>query len=439
MTDDSHYFTQRPTTVRYRVTAWLSTAAVLAYFCRNSVGVAESSIRESLKLTEAETGWMLGAFFWTYALFQVPAGYVGQRYGTRKVLGASAVLWSLGIMMMGSAPNLTVLIAAQALMGLAQAAVFPCAVQSVSAWIPKPNRATACASLTIGMQVGAVVTASLTGSLITEWDWRIVFLGYAVPGILWAIGFLARFTDHPQNHAGLNDAERQLLRLDQAAENAADAKDRPPAPWRAIFQNRSVFFLCGQQAFRAAGYAFFATWFPSFLQGTRGVDVKSSGYLQSSVFAATMFGGLLGGVLVDLIYKRTDNLKLSRSGVGAVCMLSCGALIFAAFFAESLTAAVVLLAMGAFMAALAGPCAYVTTIDLGQEHVPAVFGLMNMIGNLAAAATPTLIGYLFKYTSNWNLVLALFGGMYLVAAICWWLVDPRDAIVPDPEPTEDIP
>jgi MFS transporter, ACS family, D-galactonate transporter len=417
---------------------WLSAAAVLAYFCRNSVGVAESTIRAQLKLSESEMGWFLGAFFWSYALFQVPAGYLGQRLGTRIVLGWSGITWSLGIILLGGASNLTMLIAAQLLMGLAQAAVFPCAVQSISVWIPESKRATACSALSIGMQIGAIITASLTGILITRQDWRLVFMGYAVPGVLWAIGFLANFRNHPAQHPAVNPAEYELINP-QPLEYAAEAKKSPAMPWLTIMSNRSILCLCGQQMFRAAGYAFFSLWFPTFLQETRGIKVAESGYLQTTVFMATLLGGLAGGLVVDAIYHRTKNLRLSRSGVGTVCMLCCSWLIFCAYFANSALMAVALIDLGAFAAALAGSCAYVTTIDIGRKHVPAVFGLMNMSGNLAAAATPVVIGYVFYSTSNWNIVLAVFGAAYLLAAICWWLVDPNQTAEADDNPPEEIP
>ena len=76
-------------------------------------------------------------------------------------------------------------------------------------------------------------------------------------------------------------------------------------------------------------------------------------------------------------------------------------------------------------AALAGPCAFAATIDIGGRRVPQVFGLMNMCGNLAAAACPVLVGWLFARTANWNLVLLLFAGVYLAGAIGWLFVNPR--------------
>jgi ACS family glucarate transporter-like MFS transporter/ACS family D-galactonate transporter-like MFS transporter len=431
---------QPPTNVRYIVLSWLSVAAVLAYFVRNSVGLAEKPISQELDLSKFEMGFFLGAFFWSYALFQIPAGYLGQRFGTRRVLGWSAVTWSLGLLLLGGANNLVMLVASQIFIGLAQAAAFPCAVQSLSTWFPKSRRARACSGLAIGMQVGAVITALVTAQLIGDWkwDWRWVFFVYAAPGLFWAVLFFASFHDRPEEDPRLNAAELELIRSTTGM-SASPANPKPgPTPWGLILANRSVLCLCGQQALRAAGYGFFATWFPSFLQKTRNIDVEASGLFQGVVFAATLLGGISGGLLVDWIYTRTQNLKASRSGVGVLCMLCCGGLIFSAAFATSTGLAVGLIALGAFASALAGPCAYVTTIDLGKQHLPAVFGFMNMSGNLLAFACSVLVGYLFDQTSNWNIVLPLFGIAYLVAACCWSLVDPNQSVEDNPVLKENL-
>jgi ACS family glucarate transporter-like MFS transporter/ACS family D-galactonate transporter-like MFS transporter len=170
---------------------------------------------------------------------------------------------------------------------------------------------------------------------------------------------------------------------------------------------------------------FFASWFPTFLQETRGVSVQQSGYLQALVFSGTMAGCLSGGLLTDWIWSRTGSLRLSRAGVGSAFLFCCSLLILSAWFVESTLLAVAFLSLGAFFAALAGPCAFSATIDIGGEHVPQVFGLMNMTGNFAAAACPVLVAELFQWTSNRTLVLLVFAGIYLVGACSWALVDCR--------------
>jgi MFS transporter, ACS family, D-galactonate transporter len=413
---------ERPTKVRFQVIALLTLAAAIAYVVRNAVGVAESTIREDLSLSLRESGWFLGAFFWSYALLQVPGGVLAQRRGTRFTLTLAAVCWSLAAVGIASAQWLWLLLAAQLVMGASQAALFPAACLSVSRWVPLARRSISCAFLSTGMQIGAITASLLTGPLILLIGWRWVFVCYAVPGICWAAIFLLRFRNSPNEDPAVNESERRLIRHESVATSTPDGKRRA-TPWDAIVRSPAVWFLCAQQMARAGGYMFFASWFPTFLQETRGVSVKDSGYLQALVFSGTLVGGLCGGLLTDWIWRTTGSLRLSRSGVGTTFLACCGGLILAAWFVEDTILAVGLLGLGALCSSLCGPCAYSAAIDIGGSHVPQVFGLMNMAGNLAAAACPILVAELFQRTENWGIVLVLFAAIYILGAICWALVD----------------
>jgi ACS family D-galactonate transporter-like MFS transporter len=416
----------QPTSTRYQVLALLAFAAAIAYMARNAVGVAESTIREDLGLSLRQSGWFMGTFFWSYAVLQVPGGLLAQRRGTRLAMVLFACGWSSAALCIGLAPGLWLLLTAQLIMGAAQAGIFPASCFSISHWIPLARRTLACGFLAMGMQVGAITAGVLTGPLIGLIGWRWVFVVYAVPGFIWAVAFLVRFRDDPKSDPTVNEAELALIHTDQ--NRARKSAAATPTPWAAIARNPAIWFLCGQQICRASGYMFFASWFPTFLQETRGVSVEDSGYLQALVLTGTMTGCLCGGLLTDWIWRRTGNLRLSRSGVGATFLFGCALLIVAAWFVESTVVAVALLALGALFAALAGPCAFSATIDIGGDHVPQVFGLMNMMGNFAAAACPILVAELFEWTSNWTLVLLVFAGIYVVGSCSWALVDCRRRI-----------
>src|SRR4029078_7772325 len=102
--------TGRPTVVRYRVLACLTAAEGLAYLCRNSIGVAESAIREELGLTLKQSGWFMGAFFWSYAIFQVPSGWFSERFGTRIALSIFTLVSSAAMLGTGLAPGFWLLV-----------------------------------------------------------------------------------------------------------------------------------------------------------------------------------------------------------------------------------------------------------------------------------------------------------------------------------------
>jgi len=419
---------ERPTTVRYRILIWLTLAAALSYLCRNAVGVAESSIRADLGLSLSESGWFMGAFFWSYAILQIPSGWFSQHYGTRFSLTLFATAWSLATLGLGLAPGLLMLVVAQVLMGVAQAGIFPASCNSIGHWMPISQRSFACGVLSAGMQLGAVAAGALTGVLLSPLGWRWVFVAFSIPGILWAIAFYIRFRDRPEQVDWLNHAELKLIRNEAPSDSAAPPKpSTPPAKWNWVHAI-DLWFLCGQQICRSGGYMFFASWFPTFLQSTRGISVEASGYLQGIVLTGYLLGSVIGGGLMDWIWRRTGNLWLSRCGVGAASLTACGLLVLGAWFVESASVAIGLLALCSFCAAFAGPSTFATTIEIGGDRVPEVFGLVNMMGNLATAVCPVLIGLLFEKLANWNLILALFSVLYLLGAVFWLLVNPRRGV-----------
>ncbi|MFT7643962.1 MAG: ACS family D-galactonate transporter-like MFS transporter, partial [Pirellulaceae bacterium] len=235
--------------------------------------------------------------------------------------------------------------------------------------------------------------------------------------------------------SNVSGQELKLIRAGRAVTIDSSVEEQPPIPkdrdggdetdWVALAFRPAIWLLCGQQICRAAGYMFFTSWFPTFLQQTRGVSVKESGYLQGLVLAGGLAGCIFGGMITDWIWRKTGSARFSRSGVGAVALGTCSILILAAWFVQSAVIAVGLLTVGVLFAAIAGPCAFAATIDIGGRRVPQVFGLMNMCGNLAAAACPILVGKLFEQTENWNLVLLLFAGVYFTGAVCWAFVNPQ--------------
>ncbi len=277
------------------------------------------------------------------------------------------------------------------------------------------------------MQVGAITASLISGYLIASFGWRNMFALYAIPGFLWAVWFWLSYRNSPQQDSSVNAAERGVIAAgsDQVSHQA---KAPTPTPWLAMLANRTLWLLCGQQIARASGYMFFASWFPTFLQKTRDVSINQSGLLQGLVFAGTLLGSLWGGWVTDWIFKRTTNLRTSRSVVGCAALASCGGLILLSWFVKDVKLAVLLMAAGSVFAALAGPCAFSATIDVGGEHVPQVFGTMNMAGNIAAALCPVLVARLFDWTANWNLVLVLFAIVYLLGALCWLGIDPSKKI-----------
>jgi MFS family permease len=109
-------------------------------------------------------------------------------------------------------------------------------------------------------------------------------------------------------------------------------------------------------------------------------------------------------------------------------MLACALLIVASYFIDNALAAVLVISVGSLCASVGGPVAYAITIDMGGPHVATVFSTMNMSGNVGAAAFPVVAGWIVKTSGAWDVVLFIFAGLYVVAAICWLPVRARGTI-----------
>jgi sugar phosphate permease len=412
-----------PTAARFVVLAALCVAASVAYLCRNSIGVAESTIRAELGLSERAMGWVMSSFFLTYAVGQIPTAWFGNLVGSRRAIPVFGVAWSLATTLMSFSMGMPLLVVSRLTNGIAQAGLFPACTSTIGKWFPDTGRAFATGSLASFMSVGGAIGVAVTGVLVTRVGWRETFVGYSLLGIVFAVVFYLWFRNTPAEHSWVNEEERGLIEANQLAQ-----ADVGSSAWLSIYCSPATWWICGQQFCRGAGQIFFSSWFATYLQEARGVSVEQSGFLNSLPLLGIVSGAFIGGAVSDFVLVRTGNRRLARSGVACVSMLLCAGFVFCAYMIADPILAVVAISLGTFAAAVGGPCAYTVTIDMGGGHTAVLFATMNMVGNLGAFGFIRLVPEITEYIS-WDAVLALFGVLYLGAAAFWFLIDPRSTVI----------
>ena len=223
----------RPTRVRYIVVAALCIAAAIIYIQRNSYGGADTTITAELKLTTADRGNAASLFFLSYALLQVPSGWLAQRLGPRRTLSCIVAGGSVALALCAAAVSPVTLIDGRLLMGVMQAGIFPCSTLVLASWLPDTQRGTAAALLNSSMLIGGALSSNLTGFLIAPLGWRGLFLVFAAPGLIWAFLFAVWFRNSPADHPGVNNAELDLIEADRSTAEKIAAVS-PPANWAAL-------------------------------------------------------------------------------------------------------------------------------------------------------------------------------------------------------------
>ncbi len=366
----------------------------------------------------------MGVFFITYAAFQVPGGWLASRWGSRAALAASVTICSLAATFTGAAMGVVSLVLFRAAVGVGQAGIFPAATASIARWFPRTERAMASGMLTGFMSAGGAAVLACGGWLLKHEyiNWRSAFVVVGVPGIVWSAAFYAWFRNRPAEHKSVRPSE--LIKIfGNDGESHPDAQLPEPTPWLALATSVPMWLIAGQQFFRAAGYVLFVSWFPKYLQQVYHSSIEEAGILTSIALVAVVVGSPVGGMFSDWLLTRTGSRRASRQGVSIVTMLACAALFVAAGFVGDAKSAIVLIAAAAFFGAIAGPITYAVTIDMGGRHVPTVFSIMNMSGNIGAAAFPVVVGILVEWTKRWDWIPAFVAGIYVAGSIFWFALD----------------
>lgn len=426
----------KATTVRYYVLAWLCALATVAYVHRSCIALTIDNIQDDLCLTAQQMAWVVSGFTLGYALFQLPCGWLGDRWGPWWGMTVWTLLWSAMTGFMAVVDGFFSMWWCRFLMGIAQAGLFPCAVRTIARWFPDTEKAMPSGLLGAFMSVGAVIGSALTAWLLTYWRWPDVFLILAIAGPVCAAWFYWWFRDHPAEHRSVNEAELAWI----GGATNSNTIQRPPdsTPWKALLTSPRLGLICGQQFFRAAGYIFYLSWFPTFLQRTRGVSSEAAGYWNSLPLVGVVVGSSLGGFLMDALLRRTGSKQLSRQAIGMMGGFGSAFFLLLAYPVRDALPTVALVTASALLAGMAGPAAYTVTIDLGGRHVATVFSTMNMAGNLGAFLTPILAERI-AYWGNWNDVLWLLFACYIGAGLCWCPLRVEQSLIADtPPPTQKV-
>jgi len=396
--------------MRYLVLALVCLAAVIAYVQRTALTVPTKTIQADLRIDEQQLGLVMACWYWGYALLQVPAGWATDRLGSKRALLLAMVAWSALTGLTGLADRYGSLLVFWFLMGVAQTGLVPGAVKGIGGWFPATGRAFASGVLGASMALGGAVAPVVAAFLLKWFSWREILGLYVLPGLAWAFMF--------------------TVLVPGRARTAA-----PPDPLGEAFARMAaspaMLLLCAQHFFRAAAMALFFTWFPRYLQETRGVSQTESGSLALWPGLAAMVGGVLGGVVSDLVLKRTGSRRLSRQGIAVVGMVSCTTVAGSAYFAPDAETLIALVSLAAFCGTFGGVSGYALCIDFGGRRVGLVISVMNMCGNVGAGLFPLAVGYLVNRTGRWDLVLPLFAVIFAIDAVCWALLNPTRPLFED--------
>jgi len=431
-----------PTHARFGVLGFLCTLSMITYLDRVCISRVQGNIQHDLGFSDNDMGLVFGAFAVGYCLFEVPGGWMGDMWGSRKVLTRIVIWWSLFTALTGSidqilggigltTPALVLwgMLLVRFLFGCGEAGAYPNAARVVGSWFPFGERGFAQGAIWFSARLGGAVAPFVIGRLTEVYGWRRAFWILGGFGAAWCVFFLWRFRNTPDEKASCNDAERHLIR-GTAAGASQGGLAHPRAPWARLVLNPTTWAMCLASFMVSFGWYFYPTWQPRFLKDVYNVEFKNSEILTGLPFLCGACGALLGGRLSDWLVRATGSRRWGRSLIGLVGFSGAGLCVLFTGFAQNQAQAVTLLCLAFFINDLAIPPIWAVCSDIGGRYSGTLSGIMNTTGAVGAilspALTPVLLGALpadFSPATRWMVVFACLAGAWFIAALSWLGID----------------
>lgn len=385
------------------------------YALRTNISVAAKFMMPELGLSQAVMGQVFASFMLAYAIFQIPGGLAGDRWGPRRVLSIAGIVCFVttvltgalpGVVFASTAASVIALLMVRFILGAAEAATYPVATLAIASWIPADRRAFGNSVLTTGMAVASACTPPLMAAIMVQRGWRACFYATSVLPLLLAVVWWmwARpFERRPRRHS-----------IPELADEANVGS------WWALLKNRNISLLSCSYFLESYIQYIFLFWFYLYLVDVRHFTIVKSGFLTSLPYVVAMVSMPLAGYLSDRLSARFGRMQGRRavtlSGfAGAAALLLFGAVSRDAYIAVasiSFSVGLVLATEGPFWS---------TATDIAGPHAGAAGGIMNTAGNLAGVASSSLVPVLVQRL-GWEGVFVSSAVLCVAAGLLWIVI-----------------
>lgn len=411
----------RRSQMRWTIVAFSALGLTIAYLDRAALSVALPFISEDFHISPAVQGVLLSSFFWTYALFQVPSGWLLDKFGPRVIYPIAVGWWSLWTALTAFATGVTSLIVFRLGLGIGEAPVQPANIKVVSTWFPRRERAFASSLFDMGQQIGSALSIPIVTSIAVFAGWRWTFVLIGAVGLLWILGWLAIYRA-PQNHKRVNAEELEYIRSDQAEMVRHTGE---PVRWSALLRDNQTWALMLGYVFRSLAGAFFLTWYPSYLLNERGFTEAQFGMVGALPAVIGIGSTVLGGIVSDRMLASGLSPNIARK-VPIISGLVLSACIGFSPFVESNVVLMVVLTVSSAAHSFAGAAilSLPAEVSPSPERVGSLAGFQNFGSQLGNLISPIAIGLALTASGGsylWPLVLAAVSCLVSAAIYGLWV------------------
>jgi MFS transporter, ACS family, glucarate transporter len=420
-------------TAQWWVMGALSGFALVSYMARANISVAAELMIPALGISHIRMGQIFTSFLVGYAIFQVPGGALGDRFGPRLTLGISALIWAACTVLTGllgifipapSAAAFLVLWMVRFVLGAAEATTFPVGNRAVRNWMPPHLRASGNSIMFMGTSIASASTAPLVSRIMNRFGWEASFLVTAGPALVIGIMWLWLARDYPAHTTGMPPHDRLT---------SADAVEPAPMaarPLGTLLRQHNVVILIASYVSEGYVLFIFVFWMYIYLVEKRGFSMLRGGVVAAIPWLTALILTPVGGYVCDRISRHRGRLQGAQAVIITGYGFS-GVMLFLAAYSASRWMAIAALSLSIASLMGAESSFWSSAVYLAEGPVGVLSGVMNTAGILGGIVSTSLVPILAQ-RFGWAAAFGTGTVMAFACALLWLFAsDPKNRTSPE--------
>jgi MFS transporter, ACS family, D-galactonate transporter len=392
-----------------RILFLLALSVFINYVDRGNLSIAAPLIKDELGLSPSQLGHLLSAFFWTYTAFQIPVGWLVDRFDVSLVLAFGFFIWSAATAATGLMHGFAALLVVRLVLGFGESVAYPSYSKILARDFSVRHRGLGNGAISAGQTSGPAIGTFFGGMLMAQFGWRSFFIVLGLSSLLWLVPWMAW---RPRSPAP-----------------ALDSSVVTPNLLEVLKQRSAWGAAVGHFAGNYVLY-FLLTWLPYYLVRERNFSLGKMGRIAGVAFLLCAASSAISGALSDRWIAAGASTTRVRKSLLVVGLGGSGlALVFCVIATPSLSIALLFLA--SVFQGIGNPNIFASAQTLaGPQAAGKWMGFQNFIGNFAGIAAPELTGLLVEKTGQFFWPFAVTGIVCLIGSLSWiYAVGPIEPVV----------
>ncbi len=390
---------------------------VINYLDRSALAIANVLIRQELDLNATAMGVLLSAFLFSYALAQIPTGFLIDRLGPRVLLGIAITVWSFAQALCGVVGSFKQFYFARILLGIGEAAQFPTGIRVVNNWFHVSKRGLPTGIFNSASFLGTALAPPLLTVIMLAYGWRTMFVVMGALGLAAAFIWVMLYRDPA---AVCTPAEVAYIRSGDTARTSSPVNFRQ---WGRLFRFRTMWgAILGTLGAQYLTWMYY-TWLPGFLEIQQHMSISRTGIFAAIPPIVGTFGSVIGGYATDWLANRGFSPLACRKIPLVTGIVGMAVLTIATAYANDNTLVVTYISFSYFLAGLSSAAIWaIATAAAPPDYVGSFGSLILLGGFLGATVSPIVTGYIVDATGSFLLALLIGAAMALLGAAAFLLL-----------------